>query len=90
MLTKVKIITRVWKAPGPTSRMIKRTSYGYSVRLNGKQERKVDATWSKDDALAELRKRLDDAQAGRTALEAHTPWLPPSISRTRGMKGSGR
>jgi integrase len=63
-----KIITRVWKGPGPTGRTIKKTSYGYSVRIAGKQERMVRAEWTRDDALTELRKRLE--QAARPGAEA--------------------
>src|SRR3972149_6867190 len=62
MPTKGRIITRTWKAPGPTGRKIRKTSFGYSVRINGKQERVVNAAWSKDDALDALNQRLEEAK----------------------------
>lgn len=61
MLTKGKIVTRTWKAPGPTGRTIRKTSFGYSVRLDGKQKRVVRAEWTRDDALAALHQRLEEA-----------------------------
>ena len=45
-----KVIRRIWKARGPTGHLVKRVSYGYSLMVNGRQERRTDARWSKDDA----------------------------------------
>ena len=67
-----KVITRKWKGIGPTGRKITKVSYGYSVAIAGKQERVVKAEWSRDDARAELVKRLEEVGQGRTAPSTTT------------------
>jgi hypothetical protein len=42
-----QVIQRTWRS-GP--RRVKRSAWGYTVQIQGKQERKFDAAWSKDDA----------------------------------------
>ena len=46
-----EIIQRVWRS-GP--RKVKRTAWGFTAMINGKQARKTKATWSKQDAQAAL------------------------------------
>ena len=63
-----RLIKRVWKGPGPTGHKIRKASWGYSVQVDGKQERQVCAAWSKEEA--------QDALAARI-LERDTPEEPP-------------
>jgi hypothetical protein len=51
----MQVIQRIWRA-GP--RKVKRTSWGFTVQINGKQERKYDASWSREDAEQALAARL--------------------------------
>jgi integrase len=52
------VIRRVWKSRGPTAHMVKKISYGYSLMVNGQQERRTDARWTKEDAQNALAARL--------------------------------
>ena len=45
-----KLIKRVWTSRGPTGHKVRRVAYGFTVQVNGKQERHTDAAWTKDDA----------------------------------------
>jgi integrase len=60
-----QVIQRTWRS-GP--RRVKRSAWGYTVQIQGKQERKFDAAWSKDDAQNALAARL---------LDRDTPAPPP-------------
>ena len=37
-----KVIRRVWKSRGPTGHMVNKVSYGYSLMVNGQQERRTE------------------------------------------------
>src|SRR5262245_24261283 len=50
-----KVIERKWRS-GP--RRAKRCAYGYSLMVNGKQERKYCATWTREEAEKALAARL--------------------------------
>jgi site-specific recombinase XerD len=50
-----EVIQRTWKS-GP--RKVRRTAWGYTLQMNGQQERKYDAAWSKQDAQDALAARL--------------------------------
>ena len=53
-----KIIKRVWTSTGPLGRKVKHAAHGYTLMVNGKQERKVSSTWlSETDALEALAQR---------------------------------
>ena len=58
-----KLIRRVWKGPGPNGHKVRKVSWGYSLQVDGKQERHVDAAWSKEDAQAELAARILERDA---------------------------
>jgi hypothetical protein len=45
------VVQRIWRS-GP--RKVRRTAWGYTLQVDGKQERKYDAAWTKDDAVAPL------------------------------------
>jgi hypothetical protein len=39
-------------------RGVRKTSWGYTLQINGKQERKINAAWSEDDAEKALAARI--------------------------------
>ena len=53
-----KIITRTWTSRGPTGRRVRHVAYGYTLQVQGKQERKFSLVWSKEDAQQALAARL--------------------------------
>jgi integrase len=63
------ITKRTWTSRGPTGHRVKRVAYGYSLVVDGKQVRKYDASWSRQDALEALAKRT---------LEREAPTPPPA------------
>lgn len=68
------VIRRVWMGPGPTGRKVRKASFGYSIVINGKQERRWDREWSKDDARNALAARI---------LERDAP-QPKAVPKTLG------
>ena len=50
-----QVVKRVWRS-GP--RRVKRVAYGYTLQVNGKQERKYDSSWTEEDAQRELAARI--------------------------------
>jgi integrase len=50
-----QVVQRTWRS-GP--RKVKRAAWGYTLQVGEKQERKYDATWSRDDAEKALAARL--------------------------------
>jgi hypothetical protein len=50
-----EVVQRVWKS-GP--RKVRRTAWGYTVQVHGKQERKFNAAWTKEAAHTALAARL--------------------------------
>jgi integrase len=65
-----QIIQRVWRV-GP--RKVKRAAWGYTLQVNGKQERTYNAAWTEDDARAALVARLEAVRV---------PPEPPPSERT--------
>jgi hypothetical protein len=61
------VIRRTWFSKGPTGHKVRRVAYGYTLQVGGKQERKFDARWSKEDAQHALAARV---------LERDTPPAP--------------
>src|SRR5262245_29244861 len=45
---------RSWLSRGPTGHKVRKVAWGYTLQVNGKQERKYSADWSRDDARTEL------------------------------------
>jgi hypothetical protein len=71
-----KIIRRVWTSAGPTGRRVKHVAYGYTLMVNGKQERKVSSDWATEpEALEALNARVQEIAAGQ---------LEPRAERTFG------
>jgi integrase len=54
------VIERVWTSG---KRKVKRTAWGYTVQIGGKQVRHFDAAWSKEDAQNALAARIVDRDA---------------------------
>lgn len=61
-----KIIRRSWTSTGPLGRKVKHVAYGYTLMVNGRQERKVSSAWSTEtEALEALAKRQREIGAGQ-------------------------
>ena len=52
------VIRRTWFGRGPTGRKVRKTSWGYTLQVNGKQERKFSADWTEERARTELATRI--------------------------------
>src|SRR5215510_4748329 len=61
------VFQRVWRS-GP--RRVRRVAWGYTCQVNGKQQRKFDGSWTKEDAENALAARL-------LAVEQATAPPPP-------------
>jgi integrase len=60
-----KIVTRTWTVRGIRGERVKRVAYGYTLMVNGHQERKVSGDWlTEADALEALAKRQREVGAG--------------------------
>ena len=70
------IIKRVWYSRGATGHRVKRVAYGYTLQVDGKQARKTDAGWTREQAEAELAARLLD----RDTPPASVPSAPRAFA----------
>src|SRR5262245_23316899 len=60
-----KIIRRTWTSAGPTGRRVRHTAYGYTLMVNGRQERKCSSAWlTEAEALEALAQRQKEVGAG--------------------------
>ncbi|MGH7367497.1 MAG: integrase [Candidatus Rokuibacteriota bacterium] len=66
------VVKRTWTGRGPTGRRVKKVAWGYSVIVNGRQERRHSAAWSEEDAQRALAARVlgIEAQAERKVVPA--------------------
>ena len=53
-----KVVKRTWFSIGPTGHRVKKMGFGFTVQVNGKQARRFDAGWSREQAQDELAKFL--------------------------------
>src|SRR6266446_626855 len=63
------VVKRTWRSRGPTGHKVRKVAWGYTLQVNGQQERRYDAAWSRRDAEEALAKRLlerDATAAGET------------------------
>jgi integrase len=68
-----KIIRRTWSSTGPLGRKVKHVAYGYTLMVNGHQERKVSSAWGTEaEALEALAKRQREVGAGRLERSERT------------------
>jgi integrase len=66
-----KVQKRTWLSRGASGRKVRKVSWGYTLQVNGKQERKFAADWTEEDARTELAKRIlakDTTKARPTTL----------------------
>src|SRR5215471_14091142 len=49
---------RTWLSRGPTGHKVRKVAWGYTLQVDGKQERKYSADWTEEDARTELAKRI--------------------------------
>jgi integrase len=62
------IIKRTWTSRGPTGHKVKKISWGYTLQVDGRQERKFSGKWTREEAQNALAARL---------LNLETPAPPP-------------
>ena len=67
-----EVVKRTWRSG---ARRVKRTSWGYTLQVNGKQVRRFDAAWSEEDAQKALAARI---------LEVDVPTAPSESTLTFG------
>jgi integrase len=61
-----KIIRREWTSTGPIGKRVRHVSFGYTLTVNGKRERKFASAWkSEEDALKALSERQQQIRAGQ-------------------------
>ena len=59
-MSQGRVRRRTWTKRGPTGHKIKVTSWGFTVQTNGKQQKRFNADWTKEDAQDALAKFLLD------------------------------
>jgi integrase len=60
-----KIIRRTWTTKGPTGKTVRHVAFGYTLMVNGRQERKASSGWlTEADALDALAQRQREVGAG--------------------------
>lgn len=59
------VIKRTWLSRGPTGHKVRKVAWGYTLQNNGKQERRFDAAWSREDAEEALAARILERDAPR-------------------------
>ena len=62
---------RTWLSRGPTGHKVRKVAWGYTLQVDGKQERKYSAGWTRDDAQTALDVRR---------LELIAPSAPPIVA----------
>jgi uncharacterized protein (TIGR02391 family) len=66
-----KIIRRTWTTQGPTGNRVRHVAYGYTLMVNGTQERKSSSAWlTEAEALEALAARQKEIGAGLTERPA--------------------
>jgi integrase len=61
-----QITEKVWTKRSPTGHKINMTSWGFTVQINGKQQKRFNADWTKEDARDALAKFLLDKNQLKT------------------------
>ncbi len=57
------VVRRAWTSRGPTGHKVKKISWGYTLQVKGKQERKFSGKWTREDAQTALAARLLNVEA---------------------------
>jgi integrase len=57
------VIKRTWTSRGPTGHKVKKVAWGYTLQVDGKQERKFSGEWTREDAQTALAARLLPVEA---------------------------
>jgi len=52
------VVKRTWCSRGPTGHKVRKVAWGYTLQVNGQQERRYGAAWSRRDAEEALARRL--------------------------------
>lgn len=70
---------RTWLSRGPAGHKVRKVAWGYTLQLEGKQKRKFDAAWTREDAEKALATAL--LEPPKSAIE---PELSPQVRATFG------
>ena len=57
------VVKRTWCSRGPTGHKVRKVAWGYTLQVNGQQERRYGAAWSRRDAEEALARRLLERDA---------------------------
>jgi integrase len=60
-----RLVKRTWLSRGPTGHKVRKVAWGYTLQVNGQQQRKVCASWGKEEAKDALDARLLELDAPR-------------------------
>ena len=88
------VVKRTWRSRGPTGHKVRKVAWGYTLQVNGQQERRYDAAWSRRDAEEALAKRLLERDAPpppakpKTLAELVTEYL--DYKRAKGKRSIGQ
>ncbi len=66
------VIKRTWLSRGPTGHKVRKVAWGYTLQVNGKQERRVCAEWDKAIAQDALATRLLERDAPKEPAKPKT------------------
>ncbi len=68
-----KIVRREWKSKGMLGERVRHTAFGYTLQVNGKQERIVSSAWTCEaDAVKALAARLQQVKDGHCTPQTAT------------------
>ena len=73
-----KVIKRSWRS-GP--RRTKQVAYGYTIQVNGRQERKFNAAWTAEQARDALAARILDRDAPKPPPPASALTFEAAVKR---------
>jgi len=68
---------RTWLSRGPTGHKVRKVAWGYTLQVDGKQERKYSAEWSREDAQT----ALDTRRVGRASPPVPSPPAPKTFDQ---------
>jgi len=82
---------RTWLSRGPTGHKVRKVAWGYTLQVDGKQERKYSVEWSRDDAQTALdARRLELAASPAPPVEAPKTFDQVATEYLEFKRGKGK